>query len=197
MAAGVTIRTVVVDDEEHVRELVRTRLAHEGRFDVVAVGADAAEAKALVAEHQPHLLILDDMLPDGPGTDAVPEIRASAPNTAVVIYTAHTGTAVRDAAAVAGAHAVVGKVDDFSMLLAVIDRLLGVGQPPPAQSEDEAAFAARMHALLEQPEPKRGLRAWWSAAGTRKGLIAVLLLGLPATVFVVWLVAVVAGLLSH
>ena len=197
MTAGVTIRTVVIDDEEDVRELVRTRLEHEGRFEVVAVGADAAEAKALVAEHQPHLLILDDMLPDGPGTDAVPEIRASAPNTAVIIYTAHTGTAVRDAAAVAGAHAVVGKIDDFSMLVRVIDRLLGLGQPATSQSEDEAVFAARMHALLEQPEPKRGLRAWWSAAGTRKGLIVLLLLGLPLTVALVWLVAFLAGFVSH
>jgi DNA-binding NarL/FixJ family response regulator len=193
----VTIRTVVVDDEEDVRELVRTRLEHEGRFEVVAVGADAAAAKALVAEHQPHLLILDDMLPDGPGTDAVPAIRASAPNTAVIIYTAHTGTAVRDAAAVAGAHAVVGKIDDFSMLLRVIDRLLGLGQPAATQTEGEAAFAARMHALLEQPEPKRGLRAWWSSAGTRKGLIVVLLLALPVIVFVVWLIAFLAGFVSH
>ena len=56
-----TIRILVVDDEEVLVDLISTGLRYEG-FDV-AVATDGRAALARAAQFQPHLVVLDWMLP--------------------------------------------------------------------------------------------------------------------------------------
>jgi DNA-binding NarL/FixJ family response regulator len=194
------IRVVIVDDEDDARELLRTRLEQTGRFTVVAEGSSAPEALDLSQQHQPHVLILDEVMHGLTGLDVVPDIVKVAPNTAIVIYTAHSRTATRDEAARAGAHAVVGKLNDFSLLTGVIDRILGLTaaqEGEPKQTESEEAFAHRMAALLETPEHRRTFREWWSATGTRWWVILLAFLSVPFVAVVVWLIAKLAGFIPH
>ena len=66
-------RVVVVDDEEHITELVAMGLGYNG-FDVerVATGRQALEA---IARQRPDLVVLDVMLPDLDGFEVVRRLR--------------------------------------------------------------------------------------------------------------------------
>ena len=64
---------LVVDDEEHIRELVRLYLEKEGF--TVALAADGEEAVQKVKQLSPLLVILDLMLPKLDGWDVCREVR--------------------------------------------------------------------------------------------------------------------------
>lgn len=64
---------LVVDDEEHIRELVRLYLEKDGY--TVAVAADGEEAVQKAKQLHPQLIILDIMLPKLDGWDVCREVR--------------------------------------------------------------------------------------------------------------------------
>ena len=68
-------RVLVVDDDPHIRELVRVWLERDGCR--VAQAADGAEAEAVLATEAPDLIILDIMLPGRDGWTLCREIRAA------------------------------------------------------------------------------------------------------------------------
>ncbi|MBS4030205.1 MAG: response regulator transcription factor [Clostridiales bacterium] len=76
---------LVVDDEEHIRELVRLYLEKEG-FTVV-LAADGEEAVQKVKALHPQLIILDIMLPKLDGWDVCREVRKVA-ETPIIMLTA-------------------------------------------------------------------------------------------------------------
>ena len=62
-AAGKKIRTVVVDDEELARQMLREFLAGHPEIEIVAECANGFEAVKAVAELNPDLLFLDIPMP--------------------------------------------------------------------------------------------------------------------------------------
>jgi len=68
------IRVLVVDDDYRVANLHAQMVGRVTGFEVVGVAHSAAEARTAVAEHHPDLVLLDMYLPDGHGTDLVPEL---------------------------------------------------------------------------------------------------------------------------
>jgi len=79
---------LVVDDEEHIQELLRFNLENNG-FKVLCAG-DGIEALKLAREVIPQLVLLDLMLPKMNGYDVCKEIRKdiSISNTPIIILTA-------------------------------------------------------------------------------------------------------------
>ncbi len=67
----------MVDDEEPYRQALATGLAREG-FNV-ETAADGREALRLFHRHHPDLVLLDLLLPDGPGLELCQRMRALAP----------------------------------------------------------------------------------------------------------------------
>ena len=98
-----TIRVVVADDVEDVRVLLRMNLEIDGRFEIVGEAQDGVEAVQVVRELQPDAVILDLMMPRKNGIEAIPEILQSAPNTKILVLTAHDERR-RVKAEAAGAH---------------------------------------------------------------------------------------------
>ena len=190
------IRTVIVDDDEEVRSLLRLRLERDGGFVVVGEGTDGGDAIELCAASQPHVVILDAAMPGTDGISVVPEIRKSAPETIVVIYTSATGLETRNQAEQVGAHAVVGKLDPFELLVGTIHRFLPEFAPVDPKLQEREAFKAKMAALLEaEQEAKRGSHWWSKGRRSRVGIIVLLVLVvLPLLAFAVWIVAHLAGL---
>ena len=80
------IRLVVVDDHPMFRAGVVGVLREADDLEVVAAGADAAEALALAREHLPDIALLDIAMPGG-GLDAARDIKAACPATRVVMLT--------------------------------------------------------------------------------------------------------------
>ncbi|WP_409418836.1 response regulator transcription factor [Marinomonas sp. RS-M-Aa-14] len=78
-------KILVIDDEPQIHTFIRISLVAEG---FTYLGAQSiAEAKQVIQQDSPHLLILDLGLPDGDGMDLVNLVRATS-NTPILILTA-------------------------------------------------------------------------------------------------------------
>src|SRR5437660_69441 len=73
MAASREPRVLVVDDEEHITELVAMGLGYNG-FDVERAST-GREALAAIDSRKPDLIVLDVMLPDLDGFELTRRIR--------------------------------------------------------------------------------------------------------------------------
>jgi DNA-binding NtrC family response regulator len=82
------LRILIVDDEEVIRDVLRTLLHREG-YEVATAG-DATEALALFEAEPYDVVLLDLMLPDRPGLEVLREIHRRDPDTVVVIVTAYS-----------------------------------------------------------------------------------------------------------
>lgn len=99
---GDTIRVVLVDDHPILIDGLRLALDVEG-VEVVGVAATVAEAISVTDAAAPDVVIMDIHLPDGSGINAVAEIRARHPHSAVVMLTMATDDHLLGAAMAAGA----------------------------------------------------------------------------------------------
>jgi two-component system, NarL family, response regulator DevR len=98
-----TLRLLVVDDHEVVRQGLVALLARRQGFQVVAEAATVAEAIEQARRFEPDIVIMDVRLPDGSGIEACREIRADLPATRVVMLTSYPDEEAVLSAIVAGA----------------------------------------------------------------------------------------------
>jgi DNA-binding NarL/FixJ family response regulator len=83
------ICVILADDHAVVRKGIREFLDAEEDIEVVAEAADGAQAVALVAEHQPHVAVLDIQMPELTGIEATRRIKAEHPDVRVLVLTAY------------------------------------------------------------------------------------------------------------
>jgi DNA-binding NtrC family response regulator len=149
-------RILVVDDESEIRGLLKEILADEGYE--VDVAADAAEARAIRAQHDPDLVLLDIWMPD---TDGITLLREWAqPNGSscpVVMMSGHGTVETAVEATRLGAFDFVEKPLSLAKLLRTVERALDSGRnkrqlgrtlTPPLIAPVGKSRA--MHALREQ-----------------------------------------------
>src|SRR5688572_5464205 len=113
-------RVLIVDDHPGFRSEARTLLESAG-YEIVGEAATATAASAAAASLQPDLVILDIGLPDGSGLDATAEIRAAAPETAVVLVSVRPATDYGQRLAESGALGFISKAD---LSAAAIERVI-------------------------------------------------------------------------
>jgi DNA-binding response OmpR family regulator len=116
-----TIRILVVDDEDVLVDLISTGLRYEG-FEV-AVATDGAAALAQAATFQPHLVVLDWMLPGLDGLAVCQRLRARS-DVAILMLTAKGELEERVAGLEGGADDYLVKPFKFQELLARIRAIL-------------------------------------------------------------------------
>jgi CheY-like chemotaxis protein len=110
---------LVVDDVPEVRELLCDFLAL--RQYRVATAEDGASAVRLVAETAPAVILLDIDMPGLNGVDALPTLKALAPDTAVIMVSGTTQLETAKRALAAGAFDYVTKPVDFKRLLESVE----------------------------------------------------------------------------
>lgn len=110
-------KVLVVDDDESNRFSLAALLEDEGFEVEVASSYAEAEQKLLTGDPQYSLVLLDQRLGDGLGTDLVPTVRARLPRAKVVLLTG--GYAVRDTPV----DAVIQKGGSFPVMMALLSRL--------------------------------------------------------------------------
>jgi len=110
----VTIRLLLADDQELVRQALCALLALEDDFEVVASVGRGDEVVAAAREHRPDVALLDIEMPGGGGLHAARAIKAAAPAIRVLALSAHDSDEARAAMADAGADGYVVKDKDGS-----------------------------------------------------------------------------------
>lgn len=81
------IKVVIADDHRVVRSGLRMLLDAEEGMHVVAEAGDVPTALQVIRAHRPRVAVLDLNMPGGSGLDAIPALRESTPETAIVVLT--------------------------------------------------------------------------------------------------------------
>jgi two-component system NtrC family response regulator len=113
---------MVVDDDASVRRVMRMQLEEAGYR--VALAADACEARAILEEERPSLLITDLRMPGAGGMDLLRYVRNESQETTVIIITAFGTVETAVEAMKAGAYDYVTKPIDYEALVLVVHRAM-------------------------------------------------------------------------
>ena len=84
------ISVLIVDDSDDVRDFLRLLFTVEG-FEVVAEAEDAEHATRAAAQLEPDLIVLDYLMPYVNGDAAAGMLRAVAPNSKILGFSAALG----------------------------------------------------------------------------------------------------------
>lgn len=84
-----TIRVLIVDDSQTMRQAIAAILASDPAIQVVGFAADGVEGVTLAAQLKPDVITMDINMPNLNGYEATKQIMASSP-TAIVVLTSVT-----------------------------------------------------------------------------------------------------------
>ena len=125
-------KIMVIDDEEHIIELVELYLGKEGYGVVCAQDGDSAIEK--FSKEKPDLLVLDIMLPDRDGLDVLREIRKSS-QVPVIMLTARESEVDKVVGLELGADDYLTKPFSPRELVARVKAVLRRSKPPADEPE--------------------------------------------------------------
>lgn len=114
------IRVLVVDDHILVRQGYVFFLSHCADIQVVDEARNGVEAIMLCRRHQPHIILMDVVMPVMDGIQATRAIHAAFPNIAIVALTGFNDEELATEAVQAGAVTCVSKQTDMRDLLEII-----------------------------------------------------------------------------
>lgn len=140
-----TVRLLVADDHEVVREGLSAALSSDGQFEIVAAVATAADALMMATRTRPDVALIDLRLPDMMGDQLCRELRKRLPATAVVILSSYVSEDTVRNAMDAGASAYITKGAGLSELRKALAGV-AVGEPEPSRPQ----IVGQLHALVAQ-----------------------------------------------
>lgn len=118
------MKIIIADDHTIVREGLKLLLSSRRDAEVVGEAGEMTQLKALASAMRPDLILLDCNMPGGEAAETIVSLRASSPETRLIVLTAeHSGVTLR-ALVRAGADAVLLKDSSAQTLLSAIDRVI-------------------------------------------------------------------------
>ncbi len=78
---------LLVEDQEHTRERLARVISGHPCLTLLAAADNCANARKILAEHQPTVLLTDLELPDGNGIELIRETQAQSPSTEIMVIT--------------------------------------------------------------------------------------------------------------
>jgi DNA-binding response OmpR family regulator len=131
---------LVVEDDDSVSELVKIVLEEEG-YEIL-IAPNAVRAKAIIAERNPILAIIDIILPGQGGMDLILDLHSTCPDLAIILTS--------------------GKIDMTKSTFKVLAHQFGVVSilPKPFTVEEllstvTEALAGKSPASIASPQPQR------------------------------------------
>ena len=115
-----TVRVVLVEDNDAFREALELMLGMRDEVEVVAALADGAEALDAVLEHHPDVVLVDYRMPGLDGVQVTHALRARLPQVAVVALTASADEGQREELLAAGASACLSKDQELDAIVSAI-----------------------------------------------------------------------------
>ena len=145
-----TIRVVIVDDHNLVREGIARLIDSEPDLAVVAQASSLAEGQVLVSEGGADVLVVDVSMPDGSGLALARSARWVHPTMGIVVLTMHNDDDTLLEALDAGASALVLKSSSADDVLEAIRR---AATAPDAFTATGLAAALRRRNTLAAAKP--------------------------------------------
>jgi DNA-binding NarL/FixJ family response regulator len=141
---GATVRVMLVDDHDIIRNGLRAMIEQAGDLRVVAEAGTVAEAISEAARTRPDVIVMDVRLPDGSGIEATREIRARNEQINVLMLTSFADDEALFSSIMAGARGyVLKKIRGGDVVRAI--RTVGRGE----SLLDPAATAAVLERLRQ------------------------------------------------
>jgi DNA-binding NarL/FixJ family response regulator len=110
-----SVKVLVVDDTEHVRNMLAEMLELDG-FEVVGRAKSGAEAIEGAASRSPDVIVMDYKMSDMDGLTAARSVKEARPDQAIILYTAYLDPELEAEAKAAGVALCVGKVEGLNQL---------------------------------------------------------------------------------
>lgn len=117
-------RVLLVDDHELVRAGMAELIEAESDLSVCGEAGEAPTAMRLVAETQPHVVVIDLMLQEGSGIELIKQIKAVDPTIRMVVCSMHDDKLYAERTLQAGAMAYVNKQEPAERILEAIRSVL-------------------------------------------------------------------------
>ncbi|MGH9186279.1 MAG: response regulator [Acidimicrobiales bacterium] len=111
---GRPLRVMLVDDDDKLRNLLRSVLSDDG-FEIAADVGDSAGALRALTTSDPDVVVIDYTLPDGDGLRLADEIRSSRPSQPIIVFSSLFDPSLRRRAEDRG-YRYVEKVDGLEVL---------------------------------------------------------------------------------
>ena len=122
-----SVRIVIADDREVVRQGVRRILQSRPEWEICGEAENGRQAVSLAQELNPDALIMDISMPLMNGLEATSEISTLNANIRVLILTMHEPADVAELARKMGARGLVMKSDAGRHLISALERVLSGG----------------------------------------------------------------------
>ena len=119
-----TVRLVLADDHDVLREGLCALLRGEGGYEIVGQAANGRECIELVKELRPDVVVMDVTMPELNGIEAARRVTEEVAGTKVVALSIHSDERFVTQMLAAGADAYVPKVCPFDELLRAIDAVM-------------------------------------------------------------------------
>ncbi len=133
------IQVLLADDHPNVRAQIRARLSREPGFQIVGEAGNSAEAVACARAAKPQIVLIDPVMRDGSGIQALYRIAADLPDATIIVLTAVADTALTMELRKAGVHRVLTKGISSQELIDLIQKMAGANweNRPSARGENE------------------------------------------------------------
>jgi DNA-binding NarL/FixJ family response regulator len=127
-------RFLIVDDNNLVRQSLRTVLQANPDWEIAVEASNGKDAVEVFQTSRPNVVILDFQMPGMNGIDTARRILEIAPAMPIVLFTQHASAELEKHALAVGIRSVVSKTDTFPMV-GIIEALLGPADNSPAAEE--------------------------------------------------------------
>lgn len=149
------LSVVIADDHEILRDALATHIARRAGLSVVASVGDAQSAVNACRQHQPDLLLLDIEMPGRDALAAMSDIRASSPDTRIVILTAYCRDSFINISRNNGAVGYLLKSDPPSAIVSSLERIATGGSDVFSRSVQQRVSLREVKPGIAPRRPSR------------------------------------------
>ncbi|HWA24661.1 MAG TPA: response regulator transcription factor [Lacunisphaera sp.] len=147
------LRILVADDHAILRQGMRRLIEAEPDLQVVAEAQDGSEVPALVAAHQPDIVVLDLSMPQVGGVETLRQLRAAQATCKVLVLTVHEDRSYLREVLEAGA---LGYMLKRAAAAELIDAIRSIAR---GQAFVDARITTELVNLLTVPPPRHSADA--------------------------------------